>query len=342
MTQPWLQEIQSAIKSVQELEIILDQKISTTNYPLFIPKNFLNKIKSLGKNSSLYQQFIPSDLENSIAGHLDPIGDMKHLKAPGFIHRYKNRALFMPTEICPINCRYCFRKNELQNETFDLGFKLESIKNYIFNHPEIEEIIFTGGDPLILTDEKLLFFGEFFSQFKHIQYLRFHTRTPIIIPSRISLNFIDTINQLSKRFFISIMIHTNHIEEIDLEVEGALKSLHSSNALLFSQTVLLKGINNHPDDLITLFKKLSSLKIKPYYLHHPDQVKGGMHFYLSIEEGRKIYRELQENLSGWMIPQYILDIPEGFSKVPIFNAENSVFSGNIQLKNQSISIKEPI
>jgi len=341
MQSHWTLEIQTAIKSIKELEKILDIEVSKTDYPIFIPMNFLSKIKKLGPNSALYKQFIPNELENNESGLLDPIGDFAHLKAPGFIHRYTHRALFLPTEICPIQCRYCFRKNELQNDSFDLSFKLDAIKKYLDSHPEIEEIIFTGGDPLILSDEKIMFFGEFFSKFQNIQFIRFHTRTPIIIPSRITPQFMNTMNQLAKRFHLTMMIHTNHLEEIDQEVEDAIKKLQTLDLMLFSQSVLLKDVNNHHQTLIDLFRKLSSLKIKPYYLHHPDRVKGGMHFYLPIEEGRQIYQKLQDKLSGWMIPQYVLDVPSAHFKVPIFNAESLKFSGKIVLENAQVEIKEP-
>ena len=326
----WQEDFKSAIKNHHDLELFLDTKIPHTNFKSFLPIPFLNKIKKSGPDSPLWKQFIPSDSENSSSGLKDPIGDQKYLVTKNLIHRYENRALLIPTTICPVSCRYCFRKNEL--EASDAVFKadLQNSLAYLKAHPEINEVILTGGDPLILSNEKL---HEIILELKaipSIKFLRIHTRTPIILPNRIDSGLIEVLN-LAKTYFsqVALMIHTNHVDEIDLAVESAIKNLKAAEILLFSQTVLLKNINLNTTDLINLFTKLTTLGVIPYYLHHPDQALGTEHFQMSLEEGRTIYAQLRKKLSGWMIPEYIIDIPEGHGKVSAFNPEGIKFNGEL-------------
>jgi len=326
----WQKEFSDSIKTFEEASLFFDFSFSKNNYPLFIPKNFAKKILKSGVNSPLWMQFLPSSLENSTLGMYDPIGDKIHSKNNQIIHRYENRLLFTPTTVCPIACRYCFRKNELTNhdEIFDPNFQ-ETTK-YLNEHTEVNEIIFTGGDPFILSNEKIAFYLEEFSKISHIKYIRFHTRTPIILPSRIDSGLISVLKNYSRKFSrLMIMIHTNHALEFDLEVEDAIKVIHENQIELFSQTVLLKGVNDRTQILKELFIKLIELKVTPYYLHHPDQVMGAMHFYLALEEGRKIFAPLHNQLPGWALPKYIIDIPGGEGKINAFNPENFVFSGNL-------------
>jgi lysine 2,3-aminomutase len=335
----WQDEFISAIKNETDLELFLDKKIPKTNFSLFIPQKFLNKIKLAGPTSPLWKQFIPSLEENNSSGLKDPIGDQKYLVTKNLIHRYHNRALFIPTINCPVSCRYCFRKNELEDNSV-FSADIDSSINYLNSHPEIEEIIFTGGDPLILSDEKILFFANKFSQIPHIKFLRFHSRTPIILPSRIDEKFIVTLNEIKKKFSqVSLMIHVNHEDEIDQEVTEAILQLLQAKILLFSQTVLLKDINDNKLDLRNLFLKLGTLGVIPYYLHHPDQAYATDHFQLSLVDGRKIYSDLRNMLPGWLLPKYIIDIPGGDGKVPAFNPESFEFSGKlINLRNEFTEI----
>lgn len=326
--QSWQSEFRDSIKSTQELARFLEVEIPKTNYPVFIPKEFAKKIKDLGAQSSLWKQFVPRAEENNPEGFLDPIGDETHSKENGIIHRYKNRVLFNPTLICPINCRYCFRKNELFSKPDFLKSNLEKLSKYLIENPNVEEVILTGGDPLILSTPKLENILETLSEISTIKYIRFHSRTPIIIPKRIDKELTSLLNKYSKHFdTISLAIHVNHSEELSLELFNHLSQLKGVN--LLSQTVLLKDINNNPHTLSTLFKDLNSFGIRPYYLHHPDQVKGAMHFHLSLEEGRKTYGNLRDLLPGWLIPHYVVDSPEGIGKALAYNSESLHYSGKL-------------
>ena len=333
----WKQNFRDSLKNDRDLNQFFRTHDSQSfkqskSYPLFLPKAYAQKIKSL--TGPLAKQFLPNKIEDEEAvqkmGLIDPIGDQEFQKVPQLIHRYKNRVLFTPTTKCPVICRYCFRKNELNQKLPLFKPQFEEVLQYLRQHEEVEEVIFTGGDPLILSDSQIQEYLEKFAELKSLKYVRFHTRTPIILPSRITQNFCSIIKKARRNFKkVTIALHSNHKEEIDEEVEEAILKLKETKATLLSQTVLLKGVNDNVEALQDLFLKLAELDVQPYYMHHPDKAKGAMHFYLSIEEGRRIYAGLRNILPGWAIPQYIVDIPGGEGKTSAFNPEKYEFSGQL-------------
>lgn len=309
----WQEEFRGAIKTSRELAAFLETNIPKQPYKVFIPTSFAYRIKEAGMNSALWKQFIPSTEENNTAGFHDPIGDKIHAKDNGIIHRYKNRILFSPTTICPINCRYCFRKNELEQQEDFLKANLNKLIEYLFNHPEVEEVILTGGDPLILSNKKLEEIFIYLSKVSTVKYIRLHSRTPVILPRRMDNDLYDLFKSYQDKFeAITLAIHTNHSTELTSNFFDKIAPFKDFN--LISQSVLLKGVNNSTTELVDLFKALNKAGIRPYYLHHPDQVMGGGHFYLSQEEGALIYTALRNNLPGWMIPHYVVDSPMGTGK----------------------------
>jgi lysine 2,3-aminomutase len=312
---------------------------SSDSFETLVSQGLAERIKAAGPSSVLWKQYVPSFLEQEVefdgapvASMLDPIGDKAHLSSKQIIHRYKNRVLFMPTSRCGVICRYCFRKNLLgekaDKEIFRPNF--EETLNYLRNHPEIEEIIFSGGDPLMLSDEKIRFYGESFAQIPHIKYLRFHTRIPMVMPERLDQGFLATVLELKKKFSQVVMaLHVNHLDEFTPEISHALQALTGQGVKLISQTVLLKGVNDNIADLKNLFEGLGERGIAPYYLHHPDRVKGGMHFYLPLREGRDLYRQLRDEVPGWLLPHYIIDIPGGGGKTTAYNPESLEYGGSL-------------
>lgn len=343
--QNWKTEFSNSFKKISDLYQFLgwehDEKLFSVNekYPIFIPVSLAERIKSEGPNGPLALEFLPHNLELLDSGMEDPIGDKKYLKAPQLIHRYESRALFTPTNICPVHCRYCFRKNEL-SATDDLFQKdFEQTLSYLKNHPEISEIIFTGGDPLTLSDEKLSFYLNAFSEIPKIKDIRFHTRYPVILPSRIDASFITMMENFARRFrTMSLAIHINHKNEIHPEALIAIKKLSAFK--LLSQTVLLKNVNDSTEALIDLYESFIELGIRPYYLHHPDQVKGGRHFYLSLEQGRKLYHSLRKKLPGWALPHYVIDVPGGHGKITAMNPETFEYGGQL-LSGNGESVRTP-
>jgi lysine 2,3-aminomutase len=323
----WKEEFRAAVKDRQQLGKLLNLEIaSLPNYPLFIPQRLIPILK---RSSALRQQYIPSTEELSTQGLTDPIGDKVHLAAPQLIHRYKKRALFLPTQTCPIYCRFCFRKNELGQDPDLFSSQFEKTFDYLKKNKEIEEIIFSGGDPFVLDNSKIKLYLERFLDLDHIKYVRFHTKFLTTIPSRFDRELLEVLKFFSKRYkSVSLSFHINHLDEIDQEVDQTISSFPKELNLLV-QTVLLKGVNNTVEDLKKLFQKCIDLELRPYYLHHPDIVTGAMHFGVSLEKGRELYAQLREELPGWALPHYIIDIPEGHGKTLAFNSETIEFSGKL-------------
>lgn len=342
--QSWINEFKEAFRNLKDLYQFLEWEVPSEIegvekvYPVFIPKNLAKKIKEEGPLGVLAREFLPhlSEINGTLneKGLSDPIGDQKFFKAPQLIHRYKSRALFTPTTVCPVLCRYCFRKNELSasDEIFQQDF--EKTLHYLREHPEISEIIFTGGDPFTLSDEKLEKYLESFSTIKSIRDIRFHTRYPVIIPERINQGLLTVLANAAKTFrTITVAIHANHKQEFDVSNKAAITRLTEVPVQLLSQTVLLRGVNDSRQDLLELFEALIDLKIRPYYLHHPDPVRGGMHFYLPLERGRELYGALRKDLPGWAIPHYVIDVPGGEGKISAFNPEDFHYSGQLLTQN---------
>lgn len=346
--QNWTSEFQLAFKNISDLYSFLGWELTPSltkvaeTYPLFVPRNLALKIKAEGPDGILAKEFLPADQELNPEGLVDPIGDKEFFKAPQLIHRYKTRALFTPTSVCPVHCRYCFRKNELNaaDELFQRDF--EETLNYLRSHPEISEIIFTGGDPLTLSNERLENILKAFSEISSLKDIRFHSRYPVILPERLDAGLVKLFSDFAKKFrTLTLAIHVNHSHELDVVNKQKIRSLHETGIQLLSQTVLLKDVNDSANTLITLFDELLNLKVRPYYLHHPDRVKGGMHFYLPLEEGRKIYAGLRDELPGWALPHYVIDIPGGHGKVSAFNPESHEYSGTLLAKDgYSVDIPE--
>lgn len=282
------------------------------NFSLMIPKYYLDLIDWDDPKDPLRKMVLTSSLENDVKKYEieDPISDRADMKVPGIIHRYPDRCLLMLTNTCAVHCRFCFRKSLLKNNTVDLTKSLE----YIKTHKDIWEVILSGGDPFMLSNEFLNKVITSLRKIQHIKVIRFHTRAPVVYPKRIDKDFIRII---SKAYPLVIVFHINHPREITSGFIKKVEQLKSSKALLLSQSVLLKDINNDPKILADLFKKLTEVGIKPYYLYHLDKAKGTHHFRVSTEEGKRIIRELQGKISGICLPEYVVDLPEANGKIPV-------------------------
>ena len=326
----WQDSYRSAIKDLKYLSRDLNLDLEESfHYPCFLPQRLYQRIKKNGPNSALWKQFIPTNEELKINGSLDPIGDKKNSKGHGIIHRYKSRILFTPTINCPVICRYCFRKNELSTKDEVFKHNLLKLSEYLQKHPEVNEVILTGGDPLILSTKKLKEIAHILKS-HGISFLRFHTRTPVILPERIDDEFLNFLKEVSKDFLrVILVLHVNHAEEIDNYTSKKLLVLKTCGIDLLTQSVLLKDINDSKNDLIELFYKVIAHGFTPYYLHHPDEARGAMHFSIPLEVGRGLYNSLRNELPGWAIPSYIIDHPSGHGKQFAFNPESMKFSGKL-------------
>lgn len=349
----WKNEFQRAFKKLSDLYQFLDFHLDpeleavAKAYPVFVPYRLAERIKETGPASVLAREFLPdrSELDEKLntAGRIDPIGDKVHQVAPQLIHRYQNRVLFTPTSVCPVHCRYCFRKNELTQDDELFQAQMPETLNYLKKHREISEIIFTGGDPFTLSTSKLKFYLLAFAEIPHIKHIRFHSRYPVIMPERFDEELIALLRETGQKFqTLSLAIHVNHADEFDVLAIKTISKLAELPLQLLSQTVLLKNVNDSRESLLELMHELMKLKVRPYYLHHPDQVRGGMHFYVPLSVGRKIYAALRTELPGWALPQYVIDVPGGEGKISAFNPESFDYSGSIlTLEGNLILSKEP-
>ena len=325
----WALSMREAFKTSEELCAYLNcANEGNSSYPVFVPSSLAKKIKAAGKSSPLWEQFVPGAREFDPQGYYDPIGDGIHSKGHGIIHRYKNRVLFSPVTVCPVNCRYCFRKNELAQKDPALKGRLEKLISYLDRNPQVNEVILTGGDPLILSDSKMEILIEALAG--KVKYLRFHTRTPVILPERITARFLELMRLACQEFVVvSMAIHANHKDEFDDKNNLAIARLNGTGIQLLSQSVLLKDVNNNLKSLVELYEHFAKIGVKSYYLHHPDKVKGAMHFHLPLPEGRKLYAALRDELPGWAIPHYVIDPENGQGKNLAYNPESLEFSGRL-------------
>ncbi len=286
--------------------------------PLNITSQIEDTILTDTKTDPVALQYLPSSLEKVI--HLnenpDPIGDHTHSPVKGIVHRHNDRVLLKITDICPVYCRFCFRKEMVGKGMGVLTEKeIDNAINYITNYVEIHEVIFSGGDPLTLSNRRLQGLLTRLEKINHLKIIRFHTRVPIVNPERIDIEFLDIINKFSKAIYI--VMHVNHAQEINDNIKEMFSKLSRTSAVLLSQSVLLKNINDNILALENLFQTLIDNRVKPYYLHHLDLAPGTGHFRVSIKKGQQLMSELRQKISGLCLPAYVLDIPGGFGKVPI-------------------------
>lgn len=290
--------------------------LAEKTFGLLITPIYLRLLKKEKTNGPIRRQVIPSVQELSLTNDelLDPIGDDQYVSVKGLVHRYPDRVLIWPTMNCALHCRFCFRKRIVGDVWSLTSFEVKQIITYIKKHREIQEVIFSGGDPFMMNDKQLLFWVEELNKIKHVRRIRFHTRLFSALPSRFSVKLFKKIQQ-GKPIFI--VLHINHPEEITPEFLLAVNQARQLGILLFSQSVLLRGINDEVEILKDLFSKLLDMGVKPYYLHQTDKVPGTSHLRVSLEEGKKIMKQLQGQLSGLAIPKYMIEIPDGPGKVPI-------------------------
>lgn len=262
------------------------------------------------------RQFVPTPAERHIRPEerTDPIGDLTHKVAPGLTHRYPDRVILAVTQSCDVYCRFCFRRETVGGDGALGDNDLDAAFAYIAAHPEIWEVVLTGGDPLSLSARRIGAILERLAQIPHLGIVRFHSRVPVVSPERITPTLIRA---LKVRPAVYVVIHTNHAQELTEAARAALARLADAGIPLLSQTVLLKGVNDDAATLETLFRTLLRNRVKPYYLHHCDLARGTSHFRTTIAEGQAIMAALRGRLSGTALPTYVLDIPGGYGKVPI-------------------------
>lgn len=287
--------------------------------PLGIPPVF-QPLLSAGRDP-ISIQVIPDVRELSIADEerSDPIGDAAHTQDIGLIQRYPDRVLLQPTRICAVYCRFCFRRDVVGDPAFATlpAAALDRALEHIRSMPRIWEVILTGGDPLILSPARLGALLQALWDIPHVQVIRIHTRVPLVAPERVGPALLEALRGPKALW---IVLHANHASEFTPQGSSACARLIDAGFPMLSQSVLLRGVNDSTDALETLMRTLVAHRIKPYYLHHLDLVPGTRHLRVPLSEGRALIRSLRGRVSGLCQPQYVLDIPGGFGKVPADDA----------------------
>lgn len=265
------------------------------------------------------RQFLPSERELNVRDEelSDPIGDGTHSPMPGIVHRHRDRVLFKIVSACPVYCRFCFRRETVgqAGETALLPENFNQAIDYIAAHPEIWEVIMTGGDPFILSPRRIAEVSTRLASIPHVKMLRWHTRVPVVDPGAITDEMVAAL--LAPGAATMIALHINHPRELTPEARQAIARLVDAGIPLVSQSVLLRGVNDEISTLEALMRGFLECRIKPYYLHHPDLAPGTSHFRVTIDEGLTLMRALRARLSGLAVPSYVLDIPGGYAKVPL-------------------------
>ncbi|MEE8438349.1 MAG: lysine-2,3-aminomutase-like protein [Micropepsaceae bacterium] len=291
----------------------------SARYAIAITPAIIDLIDPNDPNDPIARQFVPSheELKTMAEERADPIGDDRHSPVRGIVHRYADRVLFKLTHICPVYCRFCFRR-EMVGGANGPGLsksELDAAFNYIADHSEIWEVILTGGDPLVLSPRKLRSSIKRLDTIEHVKIIRWHTRMPVAKPDAITKELVAALKSARKTTYL--VLHANHPRELTDEVRAACAKLVNAGIILLSQSVLLKGVNNDADTLIALMRALIELGVKPYYLHHADLAPGTSHFRTTIAEGQSLMRELHARASGLCLPSYVLDIPGGYAKAKL-------------------------
>ena len=268
-------------------------------------------IKNSGFDKRLTKQFIVSDLEYSDTLNTidDVASDNKINLVKGLYHRYPGKVLIFPTERCLGSCRFCFRKNIISDSSMDLSIdEFTEIESYIKKN-NITEVIFSGGDPFAISQDILLRMINRIKKIEQVRIIRIHTRVLTYAPHLITNEFVEGIKQGTPVFMV---FHINSYLEITELAKQKAKMLCDNGILCFAQTALLAGVNDTEEDLKLLFSTLLENRIKPYYLFHPDRVKGTSHFYLPLKKGIDLYNSLYNRISGLCMPIYLFNIPEGY------------------------------
>ena len=325
-TPPWRKELAQAVTDPVRLLQILDldpdwlpqARAAARSFPLKVPMAFVRRMRKGDPGDPLLRQVLPlgEELADAAGFTADPVGDAPALKAPGLIHKYRDRALLSTTPACGVHCRYCFRRH------FDYagaGHGPEAwtaAADYVRARPEITELILSGGDPLSLSDGRLQRLTDAFADIAHLKRLRIHTRQPVVLPSRVDAGLSAWLRGLP--WAVAVVIHANHPAELEEEVADALAALKSDSVLLLNQSVLLRGVNDAVETLAALSERLYACGVLPYYLNQLDRVAGAAHFQVSDARALALHAQLRERLPGYLVPRPVREVAGAGAKQPLF------------------------
>jgi EF-P beta-lysylation protein EpmB len=320
----WQKELADAVTTPEKLLTMLDLKLADfvdpvsakSLFPMRVPLPFISKMVKGDVNDPLLAQVLPSHQEfvNPPGYNTDPLQEQQS-QMPGLLHKYKSRVLIIFRSGCAVNCRYCFRRHfPYQNNSINKT-KLLDILGYVKTHPQINEVILSGGDPLMANDQYIQWFVSQLEKVEKVTRLRIHTRLPVVIPSRLT-------NELSailgrSRLNTAMVLHVNHANEVDQSLINALFKFREAGVTLLNQAVLLKDINDSVEQQVALSERLFDGGILPYYLHVLDKVEGAAHFDVDEVHAKQLMKALLTELPGFLIPKLVREVAEQPSKTPI-------------------------
>ena len=318
----WQDEMRDAVSSPEELWSILnlppDKLVAAQKacklFPLKVPRDFISRMQIGNINDPLLRQVLPIEAEHISDPNfrLDPVGDLDNNPVSGIVHKYHGRALLIATGACGVHCRYCFRRHFPYSEQTASKKEWKAALDYLSKDTSIHEVILSGGDPLTLSDSKLSQLFLALEDISHIKTIRIHTRQIVVLPSRVSADFLNILKQSSKN--IVFVMHVNHANEINDSVANAMLNLSKLNILLLNQAVLLKGVNDSPEVLVNLSHALFAVKVLPYYINVLDRVSGATHFALPLDTCKYLHTAIKALLPGYLVPKLVQDLAKKDSK----------------------------
>src|SRR5881409_606215 len=322
----WRWQLRHSITSVEQLQKLMPtltpeefagSRLANTKLALAITPYFFNLIDQADELCPIRRQVIPRVEETHTAPWemSDPCGEDSHSPVPGLVHRYPDRVLFLVTDRCAAYCRYCTRSRLVSNASgYDFHPEFDRQIQYIREHPEVRDVLLSGGDPLLLSDEKLEDLLSRLRAIPHVEFLRIGTRIPIFLPQRITP---ELCAMLKKYHPLFISIHSNHPRELTVEVRDALGRLADAGIPLGNQSVLLRYVNDDVTVMKALVQKLLICRVRPLYLYQCDLIEGSSHLRTSVSKGLEIMEGMRGHTTGYAVPQYVIDAPGGGGKVPI-------------------------
>ena len=309
---PWQRQLAEAFSSVDALCRHLEIDPSSLpllpnfkDFPLRVPRGFVDCMEKGNPADPLLRQVLPvqDELQDYPGYSLDPVGDLHAVAEAGVIHKYHGRVLLITTGGCAVHCRYCFRRHFPYGELQLSSQKMNQALAYIEKRDEISEVILSGGDPLLLNDDKLEQLFRQLGGIAHVRRIRIHSRIPVVLPTRISGRLLEILSNQPQP--IALVLHANHPNELSAEVGAACRLLKAHRVTLLNQSVLLKGVNDDSPTLIALSEKLFALGILPYYLHCLDRAAGVGHFDVPEPQAKQLILALQESLPGYLVPKLV-------------------------------------
>ncbi|MCC2525654.1 EF-P beta-lysylation protein EpmB [Vibrio coralliilyticus] len=322
--QNWLKQLANGISDPEKLLLQLEIDPSPWQsgfearklFAQRVPQSFVDRMEKGNPFDPLLRQVLPLSEEFDVhSGYsTDPLSEQDN-QIPGLLHKYRNRALMIVKGGCAINCRYCFRRHFPYNENKGSKSVWSQSLDYVRQHPELNEIILSGGDPLMAKDEELQWLIEQIADIQHIKRLRIHSRLPVVIPARITTTFTKLL--AGTRLQVILVTHINHANEINQELRDALSSLRREGVTLLNQGVMLKGVNDSVEAQVALSESLFDAGVLPYYIHVLDKVQGAAHFFISDQQAKQIMAGVIERVSGYLVPKLTREIGGRASKTPL-------------------------